>query len=136
MPIMPDASGVWIYHTKEFCMKKQNKTWTVLGLVFALVIGLTFAGCDSGSGGGAASLTGTWKEPGGETIVFTATNFTVRSSTGSTEASGTYTTSGSTVTFNATSLGGYPGTATFTGTVNGTTMSVGTPGGTKTYTKQ
>jgi hypothetical protein len=90
-------------------MKKQNKTWTVLGLAFALVIGWALAGCDSGSASGANAFAGTWTGSGC-TFVFKSDmtwTYTDRDQA-SKNSSGTYTTSGKSAALTGKKTSGEP----------------------------
>jgi photosystem II stability/assembly factor-like uncharacterized protein len=104
------------------------------------------AACDDGNGGGGdttpsiASFSGTWNASGGRSIVFTGSAFVYKVN-GSTDYSGTFSVSGSTITFNESSLGSASGSFSLSGntlvlsnhiwdsSVNGTYTKEGGSGG-------
>ena len=90
-------------------MKKKLLLRGILGVT--LVFGLVLAGCnseDDGGGENTTRLTGTWEASGGRVVVFTETTFNYKVN-GVTRYSGTFSTSGSTITFNESRLGAASG---------------------------
>jgi hypothetical protein len=109
----------------EKCMK-TNKLYGMLILIISIILAFSFTACGDGNGDDnndgktppIASFAGTWNASGGRSVVFTGNNFNYKVN-GTTQYSGTFSVSGSTITFTISS-----GTASGNFTLSGTTLTL------------